>query len=304
MLTWTESYIKMQRLAKDANADTLTQLQQDWNTGYHLFNAKLARYYTRKQQFTNLIANQDIYQTPIDSIRILGMTVLVTSAYEPPVYEVSSEESWRNLKSVKTLATSWPTNYFVLGNDEIQLYPTPSQSITNGIRYYYQPQDHDLSIDDTVSTGSDTVTLVNGSNVVTAAASAFNVNMVGQMFQPTGVIDLTWYEITAVPNATTLNLKSNYVGPSNSGVAWHVGQVSIIPQEYQDAPMHYALGNYFMAQGNEARAQYHLGDEEKPGMYFSLVAQCMQDYSSSDESGVITDAVMALNPWQVPPQPA
>lgn len=303
MVTWTEAYIKTQRLAKSNNPDVLIQLKQDWNTGYHLFNQKLARYYSRKQQFTTLIAGQQLYQTPVDSVRIGGMTVLVSQTYQPTVKEVRSEYDWRQITSYP-YNSNWPAYYFVIGNDTVSLWPIPSQTVVDGMRYWYQPQDHDLSIDDVLSTATNTVTVANGSNIVTAAASAFNSGMVGMNFQLTGIPDLTWYEIIAVPDAEHLTLKSAWVSPSMSAQNWRVAQVPIIPQEYQDAPMHYALGNFFYAQGNEARGEYHLGIAEKnPGVFYQMVDACEEDYSSSTESTVIDDSETYINPWMVPPMP-
>lgn len=304
MITFQSAYTKAQRLAKDNNSDTLTQLKQDINTGYHLFNAKLARYYTRKQQFTNLIAGQQIYQTPIDCVRVLGMTTLVTSTYEPPIKEVRSEYDWRKITSVKNYKTNWPSWYFMIGNDELSLWPIPSQNVTNGLRFYYQPQDHDLSLDDVTSaTTTFTVTVTNGSPTVTASGSAFTSDMAGLSFQVTGQADLSWYEIVSA-TATVLTLKSAYVGVSGSGKTWTVGQTMIIPQEYQDAPMHYALGNFFSAQGNESRSQYHLGSDKVPGMFYQMVDDCLQEYSSSNESSVITEEDYYLNPWLLTPPAA
>lgn len=303
MLTWQDSYTKAQRLTKDSNTDTLTQLKQDMNTGYHLFNAKLSRYFSRKQQFTNLIANQQIYQTPIDSVRIMGMTVNIgTSTYQPTVKEIRSEYQWRNITSFTTQASNWPTYYFMIGNDELALWPIPSQTVTNGLRFYYQPQDHDLSIDDTTSTSTTfTATVTNGNATVTASGSAFTPDMAGLQFQVTGQADLSWYEIISA-TTTTLTLKSAYVGVSGSGKSWRVGQTWIIPQEYHDAPMHYALGNYFMANGNEARGQYHLGSENNPGLFYQMISDCLEEYSSSNQSSVITeDDAVGLNIWRVPP---
>lgn len=304
MITFQSAYTKTQRLAKDSNADTLIQLKQDINTGYHLFNAKLARYYTRKQQFTNLIAGQQIYQTPIDCVRVLGMTTLVTSTYEPPVKEVRSEYDWRKITSVKNYKTNWPSWYFMIGNDELSLWPIPSQNVANGLRFYYQPQDHDLSLDDVTSTTTGfTVTVTNGSPTVTASGSAFTADMAGLSFQVTGQADLSWYEIISA-TATVLTLKSAYVGVSGSSKTWTVGQTMIIPQEYQDAPMHYALGNFFSAQGNENRSQYHLGSDKAPGMFYMMVNDCLQEYSSSNESSVITEEDYYLNPWLLTPPAA
>lgn len=311
MITWTSMYTKTQRLAKDSNSDTLIQLKEDLNTGYHLFNQKNARYYYRKQQFADLIANQQIYQTPIDAVRIVGMTAQVTQTYFPPLTEVPDEYEWRLLTSY-AMASNWPTRYFNIGNDEYGLWPIPSQTIPNGIRYYYQMQDHDLSVDDfaTVSTNPNatiinaTVTVSKGSATVTASSSAFTASMVGLSFRLNGVTDLTWYEITAVLTPMTLTLKSAFVGITGSGFEFQIGQTSIIPQEYQDAPMHYALGNFFSAQGNENRAQFHLGSDEdgKRGMFYQMARQCMQDYSSSSQSVVMAEGDdIALNIWAVPP---
>lgn len=296
MLTWTQAIKKTQRLAKDSNSDVLTQLKEDWNTGYHLFNEKLARYYSRKQQFTDLIASQQLYQTPVDSVRVMGLTVLVTPTYEIPVKEIRSEYEWRQIVSVKNYKSNWPTYYFVIGKDLVSLWPIPSQDVTNGLRFYYQPQDHDLSIDDvtSVSTGS-TVTVTNGSTTVTAdSGTPFNSDMTGLSFQVTGQTDLTWYTILSATN-TALTLQQAYIASSGSGKAWTIGQLPIIPQEYQDSPMHWALYNYHESNGNSARSQYHFNQ------YELMVTNCQEDYSSSLESSVIDEPTDYLNLWLVPP---
>lgn len=291
---------KAQRLAKDDSASTLTQLQEDMNTGYHMFNAKLSRYFSRKQQFTNLIASQQIYQTPIDCVRVMGMTAIVTQNYQPVLKEIRSEFEWRQITSYP-MESNWPTYYYMIGNDELALWPVPSADVVSGLRFYYQPQDHDLSIEDITSTSTGaTVTVSNGSPTVTATTTIFSAEMVGLWFQVTGVTDLSWYEIVEA-TSTTLTLKSAYVGLSGSGKAFRVGQQSIIPQEYADAPMHYALGNYFSAQGNETRANMHLGSEKSPGMFYNMISDCLEEYSSSNTSSVITDDPVGLNIWGVPP---
>lgn len=262
-----------------------------------MFNQKLARYYSRKQQFTDAISNQQVYQTPIDCVRIMGMTYAVTNTYNPTVKEIRSEYEWRQITSYR-MATNWPTYYFMIGSDEFALWPIPSQTTTNGIRFYYQPQDHDLTLDDVTSTStSATVSVTNGTPTVTGSSTVFNPDMASLGYQTTGVTDTTWYEIV---NATSsiLTLKSAYVGTSGSGFDWRIGQLPIIPQEYQDAPMHWALYNFFSAAGNEQRASQHFAQ------YNDLVTQCMEDYSSSNESSVIDNSdSMGYNIWLAPPNP-
>lgn len=302
-VSFQQMYQKAQRMARDNTSGTLTQLKEDINTGYHLFNAQLARYYTRKQQFTDLVAGQQIYQTPIDCIRVLGMTVQVTQTYFPTVTPVYTEYDWRNLTSYP-MQSSWPTHFFMLGNDEFALWPIPAQSLTNGIRFYYQPQDFDLTLDDTVSTSSTLAIVTNGSATVTANGTPFNAGMVGLWFQVTGETDNTFYEIVAA-TTSTLTLKSAYVSTSGGSKAWRVAQLSIIPQQYDDAPVQYALGNYFSTKGNEARSQFHLGTPDKPGMFYQLMEDCKQEYSSSSLSNVIADGDMVgYNIWLVQPPAA
>jgi hypothetical protein len=307
-VTWTDIKSSMKRIARDNDTGTTGLLEQDYNTGYHLFNAKLARYYTRKQQFTDIVAQQSIYQTPVDCIRITGITSLVggssATSYSWPLKEVSSEFEWRKITSYK-VANNWPTWYMSLGHDKFQVWPVPSQDVTNGFRLYYQPQDVNLTIDDVTSTSTvATVTVTNGSTLVTATSGVFTQNMRGLSFQVTGVIDDTFYLIDAVPTNSTLTLKSAFVGYSGSLQTWRIGQLSIIPSEYIDAPMHYALGNYFMSKGNTARAQFHLGTPDNPGLFYSMQKDCKREYASSTTSSVITTDTANTNVWQYPPNPA
>lgn len=299
--TWTDVKTSMVRIARDNTEGTAEQLNEDYNTGYHLFNAKLARYYTRKQQFTDIIAQQDIYQTPIDCLRITGLTSLVggdeATSYSWPLVEIRSEFQWREITSYRT-SNNWPAWYMSLGNDKIQVWPIPSQDVTNGFRLYYQPQDSDLSVDDVTSTSTGaTVSITNGSTLVTANSGVFNENMQGLYFQITGVTDLTFYEIVSVPTPDTLILKTAFVGYTGSSMSWRVGQISIIPQEYVDAPMYYSLANYFDSKGSSDRAGYFRALFEK------MQKDCDEEYSSSQTGSVITSDSIQSNPWQYPPLP-
>lgn len=309
MLTFTDWKNKFVRLSRDTSTNTLLQGIQDMNTGYHMFNAKFGRYYSRKQQFTDVKNGKSIYQTPIDSIRIIGMTVKTaagTNTYSPPIKEIRSEYEWRLIKTVPNYASNWITYYYVLGNDEIEVWPVPASNIPNGIRYYYQPQDHDLSVEDVVSSAlspPQTCTMTNGSTTVTSTGSTFTVQMAGLWFQLIGVTDLSWYEIVDVPTGSTLTLKSAFVGNSGLGLNFRTGQISILPNEYQDVPLHYALGLFFMGKGNTARAQYHLGTPDKPGMFYDMIKSAIEEYSSSTEGNVISDDDNHISPWLLTPLP-
>lgn len=298
-LTWTDLQKKAVRLSRDTTPGTLVQIKQDMNTGYSMFNAKLSRYFSRKQQFTDVVSGQQIYQTPIDCVRIIGMTVSVSNTYQTPVKEVRSEFEWRQITAYP-YSSNWPAYYFMIGNDEFALWPTPSQDVANGLRFYYQVQDHDLSVEDIVSGGLtpvQTCTMVNGSNTMTSTGSTFTNQLTGLHFQLTGVTDLTWYEIVDVPTSSTLTLKSAFVGNSGSGLNFRIGQLPIIPGEYHDALVSYALYQFFSGKGNEARSTQHLN------LYNAAVNDAIEQYSMSTEGNVIFDDGTFTNAWFLTPLP-
>lgn len=301
MLTWTEVQTKAQAIAGDKTTATLEQLKQDMNVGYHRFNEALGRYFSRKQQFTDIIDGQSIYQVPVDCIRVIGLTVATATgnnAYSPPVKEIRSEYEWRLIKTVPNYSSNWATYYFVLGSDEIEIWPVPSSDIPNGMRFYYQQQDYDLSVEDITSTStSATVTVTNGTTLVTASSAVFTPDMKTLYFQLTGVNNLTWYEIVDVPTTSTLTLKSAFVGASGSGQAWRIGQSFIFPDEYSDVPIDYALARFYESRNNKERAAYHLNK------YQTAVDRAVKQYSSSTEGNVIYSDGSEISPWVLTPLP-
>jgi len=303
MLTYTDLSNKFVRLSRDTTSATLTQGQQDINQGYQMFNAKLNRYWSRKQQFTDIVANQSIYQVPVDCVRIIGMTAKTaegTNTYAPPIKEIRSEYEWRMIKTVPNYASNWITYYFMIGNDSFEVWPVPSSDIADGLRYYYQQQDHFLSVDDIVSSSlspTQTCTVAQDSATVTSTGSTFTSQLVGLWFQTTGVTDLTWYQIVAVPTSSTLTLKSAFVGPSASGLNFRIGQMPIIPGEYHSQLCDYALWYYFSGKGNEERAAFH------KGLYDQAVESAIKEYSSSTEGNVIYDDSTDVTPWLLTPLP-
>jgi len=58
---------------------------------------------------------------------------------------------------------------------------------------------------------------------------------------------------------------------------------------------------YFASQGNDARAAVHLGTERSPGLFWSMLDKCRAEYSSANESSIITDdADRTTNAWFIP----
>lgn len=297
-ISFEDSYLKAQFIAGDPSATTLVQLKQDINIGYKRFDAAISRYFTRKQKFANLITGQKYYQTPVDAIRVTEVSVTLNTGYEYPLEQVRSEHDWRLMNIVPNYASNLIQFYFVYGNDQIGLFPVPSQNVTNGIRFVYQPQDVDLTQDD-YTTGTATIT-ANGT-AVTGIGTSWTTAMVGRQFQITDGSDGQWYEITAAGSSTSITLKTPYNGISVSGTTYKIAQVFIFPGEYDDVPVDYALSRYFEFRNNPNRATYHTL------RYTNAVQDALRRYSSSSTSSVITDSdgygLSPQNIWMWPPQP-
>lgn len=293
MITFQDSYQKAQYLSGSNNSADITQFKQDINIGYQRFNAAISRYFTRKQQYADLVANQQYYQTPIDAVRVMQVTVTLPNGYVYPIQEQRSEEQWRR-NNIVSYTSNYAEEYFIMGNDQIGLWPVPSDDVTQGLRFIYQPQDVDLNQDD-YTTG--TVQVTNGSTTITGTGTTFTSNMIGRMLTVTDGSDGNWYEITAVANTTSLTVKTPIVGTSGSGKTYRIGQVFMFPGEYDDVPVDYALARFFESRNNATRGNYHLKK------YEDSVDDAVRRYASSSTSNVITSSEEGLNWWWMPPVP-
>jgi hypothetical protein len=223
--------------------------------------------------------------------------VQVTSSYKPPLKRITNEEDWRRITAYP-MQSSWPSYYYVVGARQIGLWPIPAQDVTLGLRVVYQPRAFNLSIEDiTSTTTSATASVTQGSQTVTLSSGVLSGDKTGLSFQVTGVLDDTIYDITS-STSTTLTLAAPYAGPTASSLAWRVGQVPQLPEEFHFTPGHWALGMYFEANGNSARSAFHMGQ------FGSQESRALALYSSAGEASVITEEPRDLNIWLTPPPAA
>lgn len=296
MITWQQAYEKAQRKSGDDTADTLEQLKADINTGYHRLNAAMGRYFTRRAKTTNIVDGQQYYQLPPDCIRVTEIRAKQStdSANSYPLRQVRSELEWNAINTTNQTG-NWATYYFQRGPDEIGLWPTPSDDITAGLRISYEPRDRDLSQED-YTTG--TVTVTNGQRTLTGSGTTFTQSMIGRVFKVTDGTDGYWYKISGFSSTTSLTLEEPYTGTSGSGKTYIIGEAFMFPDEYHDAPIHYALSEYFDGpRNNPDRAAYHFKKWEM------ALTDAKEKYASSSTSQVITEGAEGFNTWFIPPDP-
>jgi hypothetical protein len=254
MLTFLDQLNIARKTAGVSDVTTVAALKRDINAGTARFLAKLDRPITRQSRFTNIVANQQYYQIPEDAIRVTKAKVANSNNNWRSMTEVPDEETWINLNSNNQ--TGDPTSFFVKGADEVGLYPIPSQAVTSGFELVYEPK-HVLLTADDYTTG--TISATNGSNAIVGVGTTFTAKMASGLYvlQITDGSDGNYYKITGYTDATHITLENYYQGITGSLLAYRIGQVSRIPEEYQEAPVDYALFRYFLGEGEDKKAVLH-----------------------------------------------
>lgn len=251
MLTFQDLYQITQEVSGLTDATSTIKFKRDINTGGALFLSKLGRPYNRQSKFTNMVALQQYYQYPEDAIRLSKIKVLSGSQWYP-CEEIADEQAWILMNSTSQ-TSSIPIYYFVKGFDEVGLYPIPSAAVTSGIELIYEPKSIILTQDD-YTTGS--LTVSNGSQIITGTSTVFTSAMVGRWLNVTDGTDGNWYKIQSFTNATTITLENYYQGISGSVAngSWRIGEAMKLPEEFQEAPSDYALYRHFLRKNSMQKA--------------------------------------------------
>lgn len=150
-----------------------------------------------------------------------------------PLRPLNSRWNDEQLNAIQIQASAIPQFYFV-EQDSFKIWPIPQATYTGTIYYHYR--DRNLSVAD-YTTG--TVSLTQGSNLVTGSGTTFTAAMVGRWFT---VTDTTvpgqgyWYRITGYTDATHISLGSltqpvEWGNANCSGATYLIGESPEIPEE-------------------------------------------------------------------------
>lgn len=272
MITFQDQYTIAQEISGLSDATSLVKFKRDINTGGILFLATLGRDYNQEMRTTDSVASQQYYQYPEDALKVHEVIYHNTSTFSPPLEQVADEHTWAYMN--QTSLEGVPTHYFVRGFDEIGLYPIPSEAITDGLEIRFEPK-HTAMTESDYTTG--TLTVTNGSTAITGASTTFTAGMAGRWLQVTDGTDGNWYKIASYGSATTLTLENYYQGLSGSSKTYRIGQVMDLPEEYQEAPVDYAMYRHFVSRGDlktaaEFKAMFDNAKERATSQYAQKTA--------------------------------
>jgi len=245
------------------------------------------KFYFNERSFTvpgGTVAQQQAYVLPFNFEVIENVTVQVGGyLWQPKV--VASRKMFDMLNLIPYY-NDYP-QYYYIWNNQLLLWPIPASN-SNVMTVNYKKRVKDLSMADN-TTG--TVSITTATNTVTGVGTSFREWMedsgwlrVTRTTTNASTGDGEWYQISAVASDTSLTLVNAYAGQTTAGAAITIGDVPILPEDYQDMPLYRALYIYYnsiVPDKNLALMYKSFYDDR----YVELAAK----YGSKDYSPVLTD---------------
>jgi hypothetical protein len=240
------------------------------------------KFYFNESSFTTpSVSGQQFYNLPPQCRKIINVTGTIGSVVWI-TKDCPDRNYWDFLNTIQ-FKQDFPMFHFIWNhNTQFGVWPTPASS-GNTYTVNYQARNIDLSQPD-YTTG--TVTATNASPTLTFAGSTLVGNMANRWIQisaPAG--DNQWYQILSVnTGANTAVLYGNYTGTSVSGASFVIGEMAVLPEDYQDLPLYRALEIYFTSiVSNATKAKLY------QGLYERGYEQLNGDYGSKTTGVVLTD---------------
>ena len=293
MKSYTQGRNLYGTLTKNTNSANLIIGDQLANDDYRAICAVKDWPFLEKERELTTVADQQAYNLPYDCGQVRAISVEVSDkTYVAKM--CPDKDTWDRLNET-TYSSDYPEWYFVFGG-QLNLWPKPSTA-GNKINVTQKSRVIDLSVAD-YTTGTIT-TATNGTTAIVGNGTTWTPQMVGRYIRITyldtaNTGDGLWYEISAVPSATTMTLTRIYGGTSiAAGTAgFTIGQMPLLPEAYQDLPWIYAAGFYWEKEA-DARGPVLMdkhGDFGKRGsLPTGRIADLVKNWSSTNTSMVIDD---------------
>lgn len=274
---------------------SLTQNTSSTNQtlGIRLINDQIrylaTKFYFNERSFTvpgGTVAQQQAYVLPPDFEQLENVTIQI-GGYLWQGTMSASRKQWDALNLIPYY-NDYP-QFVYIWNNQLLVWPIPASS-SNVITINYKARVVDLSQAD-VMTG--TVSVTTATTAVTAAGGTPFASWMGQsgwmrIAHSTTTTatngDNKWYQISSVSTTTALALVNAYVGATVAAGSYTIGDVPILPEDYQDIPLYWAVMTYYNSV-NPKPDRFKLYDT----LYKERFTFLQEKYSSKDYTPVLTD---------------
>lgn len=227
------------------------------------------------------VASTQFYDLPYNVDKIKSVTVVNGNVRYTPV-EISSRDEWDTLNLNTSVTSNIPEYYYIYAG-QVGFWPTPSTSSLTATVSYKKGM-KDLSVTD-YTTG--TISITTATTVVTGSGTTFTSAMVGRWLKTT---DGYWYQITSFTSTTVIGLDKIYNGATIAGASYTIGEMSELPESYQDLPVYYAVSQYWQTNGEVARAR------EYKGLFDEGLLKLRLDWGNQSSNVEINGMRSVINP--------
>lgn len=238
MITFYQHINEIIKAYSVKDAEQIASLKRWYNVAYSKVKKKLMRATNAEPIYTDLVTGQSIYQLPSFAGRVYAAKYNKTGETQP-LNPVASERLWEQLKSEGS-SNGTPTQYRVISDNEIELWPTPSEDVENGLEVTVAIKAPRLTADD-VTTG--TATANAGSQTITLSSGVVTPQFVGRYFTINDGHE-EWYRISEYVSSTQFKIENYFTGNGGAGLSYIVGEIVDIPEEYIDLPDVYVRAKY------------------------------------------------------------
>lgn len=271
---------------KNNSSANLLYLDQEANDAYRHICAMKDWPFLEQTRPLLTIASQQFYNLPYDCGQVREISVVLsTKTYTPKLCPSRAFWDQLNLTSFTSDYTEW---YFVFAG-QVGLWPKPASS-NNTINIVQKTKVIDLQFADITNTTVDNI--ANGSTTLTGTGSPGWTNqLVGRYIQiaatsnTSNTGDGVWYQISAVPTASTLTLTRAYGGitiTTAAAAVCTIGQMPILPEDFHNTPWKKAAQVYWEKEADGRAVPFMNG-------YMSDLADLVRTWSSPTTSMVIDD---------------
>ena len=276
MITFYQHIEEIKKAYKITDAEQILSLKRWYNQACSKIKKKLMRRVNAETIYASLVADQQAYQLPEYAGRVYNVRYNQTGS-EQRLIEVASHDLWLDMNSNNS-QHGVPTHYHLISEDEIELYPIPSEAVTDGLEVNVAFKHGRLTADD-VTTG--TATASNASQTVTLSTSIVTPKMVGRWFTVNDGQE-EWYRISEYVSSTSFKLENYFEGIGGAGLTYIIGEMVDIPEEYVDLPELYTIAKYI-----QVYRKNRIVSQDMIREFNDEIKMIKQDYANPGKSRVV-----------------
>ncbi len=293
-LSWQSLYTIYQQQTGDSSTANTTIGKARINDTHKTLMAMHDWFFAEKTANFTTTANIYKYDLPYDYMRMNAVTVQISSRFYS-LQEVASHDEWQKVQMFRsTYTNNIPELYHITG-DQMEMYPIPSANgDANNGTYYYVNRVVDMQYDDYATA---TVTLTNGSTVVTGSGTTFTAAMVGEWIQGP---DKRWYKLATFTSTTIMGLAKAFQGTTGSALSYTIAELPQIPEDYHSLLWYQPVAIYWMMKKETQQAAYYqaLYDKGRDEMFNAYSKRTRAQILRQPHSHRFGVPQLAASAWQ------